>query len=527
MKFTNTKWSIALTLLAAVAFPLGVAAQVTATQNQKAKHHHYIFKDLGTLGGPTSGLSGEPFTEVINNAGTIAGFSDTSVPTPEPACYNPVFNPDCFIVHAFVWRDDHLKDLGTLPGGNFSATLAINQSGQIAGVSENSQIDPATGNPVFHAVLWQNDKIKDLGTLGGTSSFAADVNNIGQITGVALNDVPDPLSLLGLGSQTTLTQTHGFLWQHGKMHDLGTMGGPDSWAELVNDRGQVAGTSYKSDIVDPATGTPPVGTFLWENGRMNDLGNLGGHDGIFGTVAGLNNRGEVTGTMAVPGDQSGHAFLWNGETLSDLGTFGGTQSFARGINEAGEVTGAAYFRGDQVKHGFLWRNGVMTDLGTVDGDICSDAISVGSRGQVVGASQDIAGGCNTWTHAFLWESGGPSVDLNTLIPPGSTLQLFVAVGINDRGEIVGGGMLPTCPDSDHCDVKHAFLLIPCDENHPDLEGCNYNLVEDTTPPIKSAVLTHVPSLGAHASATPNGLKAAMRERFARRYHLPNPGSPNN
>ena len=64
--------------------------------------------------------------------------------------------------------------------------------------------------------------------LGGVSSFAATLNNRGQVTGVALNDVPDPFSMLGTTDGTTLTQTRGFLWQDGKMHDLGTLGGPDS-----------------------------------------------------------------------------------------------------------------------------------------------------------------------------------------------------------------------------------------------------------------------------------------------------------
>jgi probable HAF family extracellular repeat protein len=148
-------------------------------------------------------------------------------------------------------------------------------------------------------------------------------------------------------SPVLLTQTRGSSWQHGEMRDLGTMGGPDTWAVFVNDRGQ--------------------------------------------------------------GDQFVHAFLWNGEKLSDLGTLGGNYSFTRGINDAGEVTGPAWVPGDQVKHGFLWKNGVMTDLGTLGGDPCSDALSVGSRGQVVGASQSAAGGCDEWTTAFLSENGGPSV----------------------------------------------------------------------------------------------------------------------
>jgi hypothetical protein len=57
-------------------------------------------------------------------------------------------------------------------------------------------------------------------------------------------------------------------WQRGEIRDLGTLGGPDSWAVFVNDRGQVAGASYYSYVIDPLTGNPPVGAFLWENGKM-------------------------------------------------------------------------------------------------------------------------------------------------------------------------------------------------------------------------------------------------------------------
>ena len=224
--------------------------------------------------------------------------------------------------------DNRLKDLGTLPDGNFSFATAINQRGQIAGVSENDQIDPFSGNPEFHAVLWENDRIMDLGTLGGVSSFAETLNNRGQVTGVALNNVPDPYSILGLGSGTTLTltQTRGFLWQHGEMQDLKTLGGPDTWAVFVNDRGQVARTSFTSYDVDPLTGTPPVGVFLWENGKMKDLGNLGGDNGLlpfYDIVNGLNNGGQVVGAMVVAGNQTTHAFLWDGRELADFGTLGG------------------------------------------------------------------------------------------------------------------------------------------------------------------------------------------------------------
>jgi probable HAF family extracellular repeat protein len=475
----KSRYLMCLTAVAfcvAIAIPASLAAQ--DKQNHHHEYHHYQLFDLGTFGGPNSGVDIEPFQNVINSNGTVVGGADTSIPTPEPGCYNPIGNPDCFISHAFVWEGNSLKDLGTLPGGNFSSATAINERGQIAGISENDQIDPFSGNPEFHAVLWEDDQIMDLGTLGGVSSLAATLNNRGQITGVALNNVPDPFSMLGTTDGTTLTQTRGFLWQHGQMRDLGTMGGPDTWAVFVNDRGQVAGTSYTSYVIDPNTGTPPIGVFLWENGKMTNLGNLGGDNGLLGfynIVNGLNNGGQVVGAMVVAGNQTTHAFIWEGQKLVDLGTLGGTYSYARGINDAGEVTGLATLQGDQVNHGFLWRNGVMTDLGTLGGDPCSDALSVGSRGQVVGASQSAAGGCGEWTTAFLWENPGPSVDLNSLVPSGSGVHLTAGLWTNERGEIITAGIPPSCSYSSGCD--HAYVLIPCDELHQGIEGCDYSMVD--------------------------------------------------
>ena len=478
------------------------SAEALSSSDSSTSHHHYKLIDMGTFGGPQSGVNGEPSVNVINSAGTVVGVADTSGPTPVPGCFNPIGNLDCFISHAFVWRGEGVKDLGTLPGGNYSFAAAINQRGQIAGTSENDQIDPVSGNPEFHAVLWQNDKILDLGTLGGTASFAATLNDRGQVIGEALNDVPDPLSILGLGDGTTLTQTRAFLWERGKMLDLGTLGGADSWAMFVNDRGQVAGTSFTTDVVDPNTGAPQSNAFLWEDGKMKDLGNLGGTNGFLGPqfVEALNNRGQVVGLMALPGEQIIHPFLWDGEKLSDLGSFGGSFSTASGINDAGEVVGYSYFSGDLVKHAFLWKNGVMTDLGTVGADPCSFAYNINSKGQIVGGSQNAM--CDPFTHAVLWENGEPGVDLNTLIPSNTNLQLIVAYWINDRGEIVGLGHDPTCPNGDSCDA-HAFVLIPCDENHSDVEGCDYDPVSaETAAQVRQAQIARAPA------ASPNMISPA-------------------
>jgi hypothetical protein len=60
---------------------------------------------------------------------------------------------------------------------------------------------------------------------------------------------------------------------------------------------------------------------------------------------------------------------------------------------------------------------------------------------------------------FLWENSGPIVDLNSLIFPGSGLQIIAAQNISDDGEIACNATLP------NGDV-HAVLLIPCDQDHP-------------------------------------------------------------
>lgn len=487
----------------------GLAQTQLLAQGDEATHYHYQLIDLGTFGGPTNVVAIEPDTNVITSRGTIVGAADTSTPTPEPGCYNPIGNPDCFISHAFAWRDNYLKDLGTLPGGNYSFAGEIDERGEIIGVSEINQADPTTGNPEFHAVLWRDDKIQDLGTLGGTASAAAGLNNRGQIIGESLNGVPDPLSILGLGSGMTLTQTRGFLWDNGQMQDLGTLGGPDSWAVFVNDRGQIAGTSYTSDVVDPTTGTPQIDLFLWEHGTMKDLGTLGGNNGFLGPysiVNGLNNRGQITGGMSPAGDQTLDAFLWDGSKLLNLGTLGGSFSYARGINDAGDVTGISNIQGGQANHAFLWRNNVMTDLGTLGDDPCSDALAINNRGQVVGASQSTAGGCNEWTTAFLWENGGPMVDLNSVVSGGSGVHLFAAFWTNARGEIVAGGLPAGCDSAQSC--GHTYVLIPCDADHPGIDDCDYSPAT-VTAEVKQSNRSPAPSRGyktiRHGGFRPIGL----------------------
>jgi probable HAF family extracellular repeat protein len=107
----------------------------------------------------------------------------------------------------------------------------------------------------------------------------------------------------------------------------------------------------------------------------------------------------------------------------------------------------------------------MTDLGALKNFPCSDALAINASGQIVGVAND----CVQFEHAVLWQDGH-LIDLNIFVPPDSGVVLEEADFINDHGEIIGYASLANGDE-------HAFLLIPCDENHPGLKGCDYGLLD--------------------------------------------------
>jgi probable HAF family extracellular repeat protein len=446
-----------ITAIAVSVMPTNVV-QLNGQDMGAHKHHHYQLIDLGTLGGAQS-TGG-----ALNNKGSVVGCADTSTPDPNYPNFNPFLSPfgaDPFIFHTFEFKDGRVTDMGALPGANSSCEDFLTDRGLIVGGSENGLIDPLTGWPAMEAVAWHNGQVINLGTFGGNESFAIGANNRGEVVGAAANTVPDPYSVFfGWG-----TQTRAFLWTQSQgLQDLGTLGGPDALATNINDRGQIFGASYTSDVPNRLTSIPPFDAFLYENGKMTDIPN--GFGGTQVNPFGANNRGELIGNASFADEATGHPFLWRKGEFIDLGTFGGTFGDANSINDAGAVTGGAGTSDNSAVHGFFWKKGVLTDIGTVDRDDCSVGLNINSANQIVGVSAVCDGSV---LHAFLWENG-KIVDLNSLISHGSDLQLQVAGNINGRGEIAGFGVLPNGD-------KHAFLLVPCDDKHHGVEGCDYSMVE--------------------------------------------------
>jgi len=492
MKSRTLMFVTSTTLFVALAIPL--AARHIRDHH---KHHHYKLIVLGTLGGPQSyGDAGHGAANVTSR-GTAAGDADTAIADPYYPNFNPLLsggliNSYPYVYHAFTTNGRTLIDLGGLPGANSSTPSHITDNGLVAGQSLNGSIDPITGWPQLNAVLWTDGQIINLGTLGGYESASAWVNGQGQVAGSSTNNVTDPYSLVYLlfGGTSNGTQNRAFVWdKRNKMQDLGTLGGPDASAMAMNERGQIAGLSYINDMPNAASGIPTVDPFLWEDGRMIDLGSLGG---TFGLAGDMNNGGQVIGDSNLPGDVTQHGFIWDRGRLKDIGTLGGTWSSANALNEAGHVVGQATIAtGDY--HAYIWERGVMTDLGALPGfddTTCIGAFGINSHDQVVGqAVQNLCAGPDA--HAFLWEDGD-MIDVNDVVAPGSNLTLNEIEKINDRGEMFGIGTLTN-------GENRAFLLIPCDENHPGVEGCEYNLMDTaaaaspTTPAVRDTSSRTLPA----------------------------------
>ena len=143
----------------------------------------------------------------------------------------------------------------------------------------------------------------------------------------------------------------------------------------------------------------------------------------------------------------------------------------------------------------------MADLGTLQPWPCSTALSVNSIGQVVGETGicGVGGG-----PAFLSENGGPIVDVNALIVPASDIEVVSEFDINERGEIAGIGVVPSGDE-------HAVLLIPCDDAHPSVAGCDYGPVNATTASLLSSAPTTTLKI------SPSEVKARFRSLMDRRY----------
>jgi probable HAF family extracellular repeat protein len=473
-----------LILAATVRIPPSLGAQEVVPHSPR-----YRLVDVGTFGGPNSVYN--VTTRIATDDGRVVGAANTADPdlNASPYCFD---QETCFVQHAWEWRKGVVTDLGVLQDGYSSYTNAINVRGLIAGQSQKDGIDPVTGGPVvFLATVWDHGRIRSLGTFGGGNSIALGVNDQDFVIGAAENGIADTLGFPSFLDQAS--QIRPFGWSDGRIFDLGDLGGPGAFPLDVNNRGQVVGISLTSSV-PTQFGAGPTAPFLWEKGRMRNLGSLGG---LFGGAAAINDRGQVVGASDLAGDQESHAFLWEDGRMIDLGTLGGSVSGAAWMSENGYVTGYSLTEGNQGVHAFLWTHGKMKDLIPIDGEISTNAWGVNSRGQVVGQSWYWDGHEVTSSHAFVSVNGERPLDLNTLLTNSSDLNMFEADYVTDSGWIVARGFAPN-------GEVHTAILIPDDDG-----GSDASVNGPLAPPLRTA--THSQSMKV---LTPQ-MRAVLKARFTR------------
>jgi probable HAF family extracellular repeat protein len=175
---------------------------------------------LPTLGGNNAVALGG-----VNNRGQMVGYAENS--TRDRNCAPP----QVLDWEAVIWgpKRGEIHELPPFPGDSVGAAAGINDKGQVVGGSG------VCGFPSFgvliHAVLWQNSSVIDLGSFGGVmNNGGLAINNRGQVVGLS-----------DLAGDTT---AHAFFWEDGVMTDLGTLPGDVfSMAQGINDAGQVVGQS--------------------------------------------------------------------------------------------------------------------------------------------------------------------------------------------------------------------------------------------------------------------------------------------
>jgi probable HAF family extracellular repeat protein len=302
--------------------------------------------DLFTLGGPNSSVT----WNVKNTAGIIVGISQTADPqllgeSWSSAAFYSTPNNVGYINLGFVWQNGQMRGLPNFPGGNNGFATGANNLGQVVGWAENGVHDPTcccTQVLQFLPAVWtlgQPDQIQDLPLITGDSSGAATaINDNGQMVGIS-----------GICDQAVGRHTakHAVLWENGTVTDI-YPNAPAPWwntPTAINQRGDVVGFAGDPAFVEGDI----LSAFMWtrEDG-IRHLKPLRGRvpEHVDSEAYGINEARQVVGVSCDAQQNDCRAVIWDhGNTPTDLNDFKGSYSavlaLAKDINDKGEITGRA------------------------------------------------------------------------------------------------------------------------------------------------------------------------------------------
>jgi probable HAF family extracellular repeat protein len=363
-------------------------------------------------------------------------------------------------------------------GGTNSAANSINERGSPMGISFLS------GNSVMHAALWTNGGVTDLGTLGGPNSAVEwpVENDHGYVSGISETAKKDPLGEStswschaflpdnGSSGDTCL----GFVWHNGHMRKLPTLGGNNGYGAGMNEDGKIAGWA-ETKMYDPTCVSPQKLQFLpavWDaaSRKVKALPTVTVHGKTDpdGAATAVNRQGDVVGIsgicyVAVGSFSAEHAVLWHHGRAISLKTIGGKSwNTPTAINNAGQIAGFLNKPGSTDSQGnpnfisVIWNDPAQkpTVIGTLPGDALSEPTSINNQGAVLGVSFPSS-------DVFVWRNGMMTDITQLVLQNYPQLRLVSVGGINDSGQIAGQAcqlVSGQCPSSGATFV--AFLATP-------------------------------------------------------------------
>ena len=303
--------------------------------------------DLGTLGGPNSSVT----WNVKNTAGIIVGISQTADPqllgeSWSSAAFYSTPNNVGYINLGFVWQNGQMRGLPNFPGGNNGFATGANNLGQVVGWAENGVHDPnccCTQVLQFRPAVWTlgpPDQIQDLPLITGDSSGAATaINDNGQIVGIS-----------GICDQAVGRHTakHAVLWENGSVTDI-YPNAPAPWwntPTAINQRGDVVGFAGDPAFVEGDI----LHAFMWtRDDGIRHLKPLRNRtpEHVDSEAYGINEARQVVGVSCDADLVDCRAVIWDhGNTPKDLNDlkapgYSAVLTSAKDINNKGEITGRA------------------------------------------------------------------------------------------------------------------------------------------------------------------------------------------
>ncbi len=244
------------------------------------------------------------FATGANNLGQVVGWAENGVHDPTCCCQSDPGHQVLQFLPA-VWdlgSGDQIHDLPLISGDSSGAATAINDNGQIVGIS--GICDQAVGrHTAKHAVLWENGTVTDI---------YPDAPAPWWNTPTAINQHGDVVGFAGDPTDVEGNILHAFIWtKDNGIQVLKPLRGRvpqhvDSEAYGINEAGQVVGVSCAADQVD-------CRAVIWNHGvyptDLNDPDLKGSYSGFLASAKDINNKGEITGRAIDPNTSALIAYL--------------------------------------------------------------------------------------------------------------------------------------------------------------------------------------------------------------------------